>query len=68
MAILGKGVKRCRMRFDVDVEEIAGAKDAVAARTTAGSAGVVNAVAAVAVIAAVDSSHASRLSSSGIRR
>jgi hypothetical protein len=46
------------MRFDVDVEVIAGARDAVAAGlgTTAGVAGVVYGVAA----AAVDSSHVSR--------
>jgi hypothetical protein len=54
----GKGVNRWMMRFDVDVEVIAGARDAVAAGlgTTAGVAGVVYGVAA----AAVDSSHVSR--------
>jgi hypothetical protein len=49
--LLGEGVKSWTMKDFVDVV-VVGARDAVAARATAGSAGVVNAVAAAAAAAA----------------
>jgi hypothetical protein len=59
--LLEKEVNRWTLKVkDVVAVVVVGARDAVAARATAGSAGVVNAVAVAAAAAAVDRSHALR--------